>query len=110
VLLHPGDRQHAHAAVHSCHPSCAFDPPWACPLTPPENGLDMPIRVGAGKFTLGGGGFWERRLPAGKRKPAGGRRSQAVTTCIRAARTYLLLLVPENGRCRHEFERRMSAA
>jgi uncharacterized protein len=28
------------------HPSCAFDPRWACPLTPPENHLDLPIRVG----------------------------------------------------------------
>jgi uncharacterized protein (DUF1684 family) len=28
------------------HPSCAFDPRWACPLTPPENRLDLPIRAG----------------------------------------------------------------
>jgi uncharacterized protein (DUF1684 family) len=27
-------------------PSCAFDPRWACPLTPPENRLDRPIRAG----------------------------------------------------------------
>ena len=27
-------------------PSCAFDPKWACPLAPPENRLDMPIRAG----------------------------------------------------------------
>ncbi|MFZ5853003.1 MAG: DUF1684 domain-containing protein [Chloroflexota bacterium] len=27
-------------------PSCAFDPRWACPLAPPENGLDVPIRAG----------------------------------------------------------------
>ena len=27
-------------------PSCAFDPRWACPLAPPENRLDMPIRAG----------------------------------------------------------------
>ncbi|HKC74952.1 MAG TPA: DUF1684 domain-containing protein [Chloroflexota bacterium] len=44
--MHPGDRRHAHAASHSCHPSCAFDPRWACPLAPPENGLDMPSRAG----------------------------------------------------------------
>jgi uncharacterized protein (DUF1684 family) len=30
----------------SYHPSCAFDPRWACPLTPPENHLDLPIRAG----------------------------------------------------------------
>jgi uncharacterized protein (DUF1684 family) len=28
------------------HPSCAFDPRWACPLTPRENRLDLPIRAG----------------------------------------------------------------
>jgi uncharacterized protein (DUF1684 family) len=33
-------------------PSCAFDPRWACPLAPPENRLDLPIRAG-------------ERLPAG---------------------------------------------
>jgi uncharacterized protein (DUF1684 family) len=27
-------------------PSCAFDPKWACPLAPPENWLDIPIRGG----------------------------------------------------------------
>ncbi len=27
-------------------PSCAFDPTWACPLAPPENRLDIPIRAG----------------------------------------------------------------
>jgi len=27
-------------------PSCAFDPRWACPLAPPENRLDLPIRAG----------------------------------------------------------------
>jgi uncharacterized protein len=28
------------------HPSCAFDPKWACPLAPPENRLNLPIRAG----------------------------------------------------------------
>jgi uncharacterized protein (DUF1684 family) len=28
------------------HPSCAFDPQWACPLAPAENRLDIPIRAG----------------------------------------------------------------
>jgi uncharacterized protein (DUF1684 family) len=28
------------------HPSCAFDPKWACPLAPPENRLDLPIQAG----------------------------------------------------------------
>ena len=27
-------------------PSCAFDPRWACPLAPPENRLEIPIRAG----------------------------------------------------------------
>ncbi len=27
-------------------PSCAFDAKWACPLAPPENRLDLPIRAG----------------------------------------------------------------
>jgi len=28
------------------HPSCAFDPRWACPLAPPENRLDLEVRAG----------------------------------------------------------------
>ena len=28
------------------HPSCAFDPKWACPLAPPENRLDLAIPAG----------------------------------------------------------------
>lgn len=28
------------------HPSCAFDPVWSCPLSPPENRLDLPIEAG----------------------------------------------------------------
>ena len=28
------------------HPSCAFDPRWACPLAPPENRLDLPVEAG----------------------------------------------------------------
>ena len=28
------------------HPSCAFDPRWVCPLTPPENRLDLRIAAG----------------------------------------------------------------
>jgi uncharacterized protein len=28
------------------HPSCAFDPKWACPLAPPENRLDLPVYAG----------------------------------------------------------------
>ena len=27
-------------------PSCAFDPRWSCPLSPPENRLDLDIRAG----------------------------------------------------------------
>ncbi len=31
---------------YAIQPSCAFDPRWACPLAPPENWLDVPIRAG----------------------------------------------------------------
>ncbi|MCY7418204.1 MAG: DUF1684 domain-containing protein [Chloroflexi bacterium] len=31
---------------YAVQPSCAFDPRWACPLAPPENQLDIPIRAG----------------------------------------------------------------
>ena len=31
---------------YAIQPSCAFDPRWACPLAPPENRLDVPIRAG----------------------------------------------------------------
>lgn len=31
---------------YAIQPSCAFDPRWACPLSPPENRLDIPIRAG----------------------------------------------------------------
>jgi uncharacterized protein (DUF1684 family) len=27
-------------------PSCAFDPKFACPLAPPANRLDLPVRAG----------------------------------------------------------------
>jgi len=27
-------------------PSCAFDPKWSCPLSPPDNRLDIPIAAG----------------------------------------------------------------
>lgn len=28
------------------HPSCAYDPRWACPLAPPGNRLDVPVEAG----------------------------------------------------------------
>ena len=28
------------------HPSCVYDPRWACPLSPPSNRMDVPIRAG----------------------------------------------------------------
>jgi hypothetical protein len=40
-------------------PSCAFDPKWACPLAPPENRLDIPVRAGerlGGDPLIGGHG------------------------------------------------------
>ena len=31
---------------YAYHPSCAYDPRWACPLTPPENRLAVAVRYG----------------------------------------------------------------
>ena len=31
---------------YAYNPSCAYDSRWACPLAPPENHLDIPIRAG----------------------------------------------------------------
>jgi uncharacterized protein (DUF1684 family) len=28
------------------HPSCAFDPRWSCPLSPPENRIEIEVRAG----------------------------------------------------------------
>ena len=28
------------------NPSCSYDPRWVCPLSPPENKLDIPIEAG----------------------------------------------------------------
>jgi uncharacterized protein len=28
------------------HPSCRYDPAWQCPLAPPDNRVDVPIRAG----------------------------------------------------------------
>ena len=28
------------------HPSCVYDPKWACPLSPPANRMDVPVRAG----------------------------------------------------------------
>jgi uncharacterized protein len=28
------------------NPSCAYDPQWVCPLTPPPNRLAVPIEAG----------------------------------------------------------------
>jgi len=33
-------------ANYLCNPSCAYDDRWACPLAPPENRVDVPIRAG----------------------------------------------------------------
>jgi uncharacterized protein (DUF1684 family) len=44
-----GDRRHGTLVLDfnfAFHPSCAFDPKWACPLAPPENRLDVPVRAG----------------------------------------------------------------
>lgn len=31
---------------YAYHPSCTYDPRWSCPLAPPENILEIPIRAG----------------------------------------------------------------
>jgi uncharacterized protein len=31
---------------YAYHPSCAYDPRWSCPLAPPANRLELPIRAG----------------------------------------------------------------
>lgn len=31
---------------YAYHPSCAHNPMWSCPLAPPANRLDLPIRAG----------------------------------------------------------------
>jgi uncharacterized protein (DUF1684 family) len=31
---------------YAYHPSCAYEPHWSCPLAPPSNRLDDPIRAG----------------------------------------------------------------
>jgi uncharacterized protein len=44
-----GDAATGHIVVdfdYAIQPSCAFDPRWACPLAPPENWLDVPVRAG----------------------------------------------------------------
>ena len=28
------------------NPSCSYDPRWVCPLSPPENRLDVAVRAG----------------------------------------------------------------
>lgn len=31
---------------HAYNPSCAYSPRWECPLAPPENTLEVPVRAG----------------------------------------------------------------
>ena len=35
---------------YAYNPSCAYDSRWACPLAPPENRLEQPIRAGELRF------------------------------------------------------------
>ncbi|MEU8369720.1 DUF1684 domain-containing protein [Micromonospora tulbaghiae] len=41
----PGDRVRLDAN-YLYNPSCAYDDRWACPLAPPENRVDVPLRAG----------------------------------------------------------------
>lgn len=36
------------------NPYCAYNPHWSCPITPPENRLDVPIRAGEKVFESDG--------------------------------------------------------
>ena len=31
---------------YAYNPSCVYSPLWACPLAPPENTLEVPVRAG----------------------------------------------------------------
>ena len=35
------------------NPSCAYDPKWACPLSPPANRLPVAVRAGERKPEVG---------------------------------------------------------
>ena len=41
---------------YAYHPSCHYDPRWACPLAPVENWLRVPIRAGEMTWAGGAGG------------------------------------------------------
>ncbi|MEU7619940.1 DUF1684 domain-containing protein [Micromonospora rifamycinica] len=45
LTLLPGQRVRLDAN-YLYNPSCAYDDTWACPLAPPENRVDTPIRAG----------------------------------------------------------------
>lgn len=46
VRLHPGQDAVTLDFNYLYNPSCAYDSRWLCPLAPPENRLDEPIRAG----------------------------------------------------------------
>ena len=35
---------------YAYNPYCAYNEQWVCPITPPENRLDVPIRAGEMNF------------------------------------------------------------
>jgi len=35
---------------YAYNPSCSYNPRWSCPLAPPENRLDFPVRAGERKY------------------------------------------------------------
>lgn len=41
---------------YAYNPSCAYHPRWICPLAPPENWLEVPIRAGEKRFLEGSAG------------------------------------------------------
>ena len=46
VRLHPSEDAVTLDFNYLYNPSCAYDSRWLCPLAPPENRLDEPIRAG----------------------------------------------------------------
>jgi hypothetical protein len=48
--LEPGTREITIDFNYAYNPSCAYSPRWACPLSPPENTLPIPVRAGEKTF------------------------------------------------------------
>jgi uncharacterized protein len=49
----PGSAQVVIDFNYAYHPSCHYDPRWACPLAPVENWMQVPVRAGEMSWTGG---------------------------------------------------------